>query len=156
MKKIKVYFVCTHLPNCNFQIKICNFSYGPKAIYLHDHSILVSFSLNQETRSWLVLIKMALFWIFLTHYWTVWFRYTLFSICTFPNLHGFRSAQISICTDFDLQSRTFSSLHGFRSAQFSLCNFWICKDFALLSIRSARILICSDSDLHIFRYANKF
>ena len=68
MKKIKVYFVCTHLPNCNFQIKICNFSYGPKAIYLHDHSILVSFSLNQETRSLLVLIKMALFWIFLTHY----------------------------------------------------------------------------------------
>ena len=42
MKKIKVYFVCTHLPNCNFQIKICNFSYGPKAIYLHDHSIFIS------------------------------------------------------------------------------------------------------------------
>ena len=87
---------------------------------------------------------------------TVWFRYTLFSICTFPNLHGFRSAQISICTDFDLQSRTFSSLHGFRSAQFSLCNFWICKDFALLSIRSAQISICTDFDLHVFRYANQF
>ena len=87
---------------------------------------------------------------------TVWFRYTLFSICTFPNLHGFRSAQISICTDFDLQSRTFSSLHGFRSAQFLLCNFWICKDFALLSIRSAQISICTDFDLHVFRYANQF
>ena len=86
---------------------------------------------------------------------TVWFRYTLFLICTFPNLHGFQSAQISICTDFDLQSRTFSSLHGFRSAQFSLCNFWICKDFALLSIRSARISICSDFDLHVFRSANQ-
>ena len=78
--------------------------------------------------------------------WTVWFRYTLFSICTFPNLHGFRSAQISICTDFDLQSRTFSSLHGFRSAQFLLCNFLICKDFALLSIQSAWILISYDLD----------
>ena len=44
---------------------------------------------------------------------TVWFRYTLFSICAFPNLQGFRSAWISICTYFDLQSRSFSILHRF-------------------------------------------
>ena len=88
--------------------------------------------------------------------WTGWFRYTLGF-----DLLGFRSILVSICTRYQFQTAhysiyTNSDLHSFRSALFSLCNFWICKDFALLSIRSAQISICTDFDLHVFRYANQF
>ena len=87
---------------------------------------------------------------------TGWFRSTLGF-----DLLGFRSILVSICTRYQFQTAhysiyTNSDLHSFRSAQFSLCNFWICKDFALLSIRSAQISICTDFDLHVFRYANQF
>ena len=104
---------------------------------------------------------------------TGWFRSTLGF-----DLLGFRSILVSICTRYQFQTAhysiyTNSDLHIFRSAQFSLCNFWICKDFALLSIRSARISIymyfdmqinfrsmdfsiCkSNFDLQIFRSANQ-
>ena len=88
--------------------------------------------------------------------WTGWFRSTLGF-----DLLGFRSILVSICTRYQFQTAhysiyTNSDLHSFRSALFSLCNFWICKDFALLSIRSAQISICTDFDLHVFRYANQF
>ena len=87
---------------------------------------------------------------------TGWFRSTLGF-----DLLGFRSILVSICTRYQFQTAhysiyTNSDLHSFRSALFSLCNFWICKDFALLSIRSAQISICTDFDLHVFRYANQF
>ena len=87
---------------------------------------------------------------------TGWFRSTLGF-----DLLGFRSILVSICTRYQFRTAhysiyTNSDLHSFRSALFSLCNFWICKDFALLSIRSAQISICTDFDLHVFRYANQF
>ena len=90
------------------------------------------------------------------YFWTGWFRSTLGF-----DLLGFRSILVSICTRYQFQTAhysiyTNSDLHSFRSALFSLCNFWICKDFALLSIRSAQISICTDFDLHVFRYANQF
>ena len=74
--------------------------------------------------------------------WTGWFQSTLGF-----DLLGFRSILVSICKRYQFQTAhysiyTNSDLHIFRSAQFLLRNFWICKDFALLSIRSARISIC--------------
>ena len=88
--------------------------------------------------------------IFCPATWTGWFRSTLGF-----DLLGFRSILVSICTRYQFQTAhysiyTNSDLHSFRSALFSLCNFWICKDFALLSIRSAQISICTDFDLHVF------